>query len=272
MRILSAVIVLCLATQISFGQACGKYFLKYVGTIKCDSIEVKSIKLPTIMFLHGLRKQKSDYAFIEINPNDNQIECCISSHLTSVFTDEFFLLELYKRKRPSLPIIITLNNEEKEITKEISWENIKMRKIEDDKYGIFFELDLKEIVIEAIPVQDKEIGTTAALIQKILDLPKLQWIYHPKFEGRLPVKILKTKLIRKNLNLNKFGRKVRIMSLRELEKKGILDYIIFDKLDIKNDTAYFELSYKIEGVGCSGRLSKETGEWTIIDYSVWENK
>lgn len=116
-----------------------------------------------------------------------------------------------------------------------------------------------------------ESNQTELILQKILDLPKLQWIYHPEAKERLPVKVLETEQIGKDLKLNKFGEKVRILSLSELEKEGIKDYIIINELKIRQDTTDFELSYKIEGAGCSGKFIKENGKWEILDYSVWEN-
>jgi len=116
-----------------------------------------------------------------------------------------------------------------------------------------------------------ESNQTELITQKILDLPKLQWIYHPELKERLPVKVLETELIKKNFNLNKFGQKVRILSLSELEKEGIKDYVIIDKIKIRKDTTDFKLSYKIEGAGCSGKFLKENRVWKILDYSVWEN-
>jgi hypothetical protein len=109
------------------------------------------------------------------------------------------------------------------------------------------------------------------IVQKILDLPKLQWIYHPELKERLPVKVLETETIEKNFNLNKFKQKVRILSKSELENEGIKDFVIIDKIKIVKDTAEFKLSYKIEGAGCSGKFFKQNGEWKILDYSVWEN-
>ncbi|MCX2746148.1 hypothetical protein OO013_19875 [Mangrovivirga sp. M17] len=109
------------------------------------------------------------------------------------------------------------------------------------------------------------------IAQKILDLPKLQWIYHPEFKERLPVKVLESEVINKDLDLNKFGQKVRILSMSELEKEGIKDFVVFDKIKIGKDTTHFKLSYKIEGAGCSGKLLKENGEWKVLGYSVWEN-
>jgi hypothetical protein len=60
-----------------------------------------------------------------------------------------------------------------------------------------------------------ESNQTELIAQKILDLPKLQWIYHPEVKERLPVKVLESELIDKNLNLIKFGQKVRILSMSE---------------------------------------------------------
>ncbi|SFW23589.1 hypothetical protein [Cellulophaga fucicola] len=116
-----------------------------------------------------------------------------------------------------------------------------------------------------------KINQTESIAQKILDLPKLQWIYHSELKERLPVKVMETEIIEKNFNLNKFGQKVRILSLTELENEGIKDFVIIDKMKINKDTIKFELSYKIEGTGCSGKFLKQNGKWTILDYSVWEN-
>ena len=116
-----------------------------------------------------------------------------------------------------------------------------------------------------------KINQTESIVQKILDLPKLQWIYHSELKERLPVKVMETEIIEKNFNLNKFGQKVRILSLTELENEGIKDFVIIDKMKINKDTIKFELSYKIEGAGYSGKFLKQNGKWTILDYSVWEN-
>ncbi|PKR80605.1 hypothetical protein CW751_09535 [Brumimicrobium salinarum] len=116
-----------------------------------------------------------------------------------------------------------------------------------------------------------ESNQTELIVQKILDLPKLQWIFHPELKERLPVKVLETEMIEKNFNLKKFGQKVRILSKSELENEGIKDFVIIDKIKIEKDTAEFGLSYKIEGAGCSGKFFKQNGEWKIRDYSVWEN-
>jgi len=116
-----------------------------------------------------------------------------------------------------------------------------------------------------------ESNQTELIVQQILDLPKLQWIYHPELKERLPLKVLETEHIKKNFNLNKFGQKVRILTLEELDKEEIKDYVIFDILEIKTDTTDFKLFYKIEGASCRGKFLNDNGEWRILDYSVWEN-
>lgn len=116
-----------------------------------------------------------------------------------------------------------------------------------------------------------EFNRTELIAQKILDLPNLQWIYHSEVAERLPVKVLESELIEKGFDLNKFEQNVRIMSLTELEKEGIKDYVEFHKLEFKTDTLEFEISYKIEGAGSAGKFINENGDWKILDYSVWEN-
>jgi hypothetical protein len=128
-----------------------------------------------------------------------------------------------------------------------------------------------ERIITQSEIIKPEFEQTELITQKILDLPKLQWIYHPELKERLPVKILETELIKKNYNLNKFGQRVRILSESDLEKEEIQDYVIIDKILIRKDTFFFELHYKIEGASCSGKFLKENGVWQVLDYSVWEN-
>ena len=61
-------------------------------------------------------------------------------------------------------------------------------------------------------ITQPEIDQTELIVQKILDLPELQWIYHTEIKETLPVKVLESQTINKSLNLNKFGQKVIILS------------------------------------------------------------
>lgn len=144
-----------------------------------------------------------------------------------------------------------------------SCKNLKNTEIRD-----FANSEKKHMQMELLEPESIE---TELIVQKILDLPKLQWIYHSEIKERLPVKILDTELIEKNFNLYKFGQKVRILSPYELKEERISDYIEFHKLEFYSGSLQFELSYKTEAVGSSGTFIKENKKWKIIEYSVWEN-
>ncbi len=145
MKRIVILLIFIFTIQSSFGQACGIYRIKYVGNIKSDSIKIKKIKLPTIKFLHGL-----DEEFIENKPSANEFDIEIRSHLTShLYTNAESLLNLYKVKRKTLPILITVieNGKNREIQLELSWNNVKIKKIEDQNFGNLFELNLNDINI-----------------------------------------------------------------------------------------------------------------------------
>ena len=116
-----------------------------------------------------------------------------------------------------------------------------------------------------------EVADKEKIIQKILNIPDLQWMFHSGTKERLPVKIMESKVINKDLRLYKFGQQVRIVSLQELKKAGIADYIEFDRLDIGKDSVYFKLHYHIEGAGSKGILIRKDGDWKVIELKIWEN-
>ena len=138
-------------------------------------------------------------------------------------------------------------------------------------FGLIFLISCKEknAAIES-EIKIEEINESELMVQKILNLPDIQWIYHPELPERTPVKILESELIDKKFDLNKFGKEVRIISPDELKKEGIKDYLEFHKLEFKNDTLEFGLSYDIEGAGSAGKFIKENGKWKILEYEVWE--
>ena len=127
MKRIFILLILSLTIQYSFGQACGIYRIKYVGKINSESIKIEKIKLPTIEFLHGLEEENSEKGFIEIKPNENEIDIELGSHLTShLYEKTENLLKLYKTKRENIPIVITVieNGKNKEIRIELTWNNI----------------------------------------------------------------------------------------------------------------------------------------------------
>ncbi len=151
MKRIFILLILSLTIQYSFGQACGIYRIKYVGKINSESIKIEKIKLPTIEFLHGLEEENSEKGFIEIKPIENGIDIELASHLTShLYGKSENLLKLYKEKKENIPIVITVieNGKTKEIRIELTWNNIQISKLDDDKFGNLFELNLKEINIK----------------------------------------------------------------------------------------------------------------------------
>ncbi|WP_298545662.1 hypothetical protein [uncultured Aquimarina sp.] len=151
MKRIFILLIISFTIQYSYGQVCGIYRIKYVGNIKSESLKVEKIKLPTIQFLEGLGNENSEYGFVEINPENNIIEMGLSSHLTSnLFDKPEILLKLYESKRKNIPVLITIieNGKSKEIRRELTWNNIQIKKLEDEKFGNLFELNLNEINIK----------------------------------------------------------------------------------------------------------------------------
>ncbi|QXP60842.1 hypothetical protein [Olleya sp. HaHaR_3_96] len=130
------------------------------------------------------------------------------------------------------------------------------------------ETNAKHTQTELIKPEDNQIEW---IVQQILNLTKLQWIFHPELKEKLPVKLMETALIKKNFTLYKFKHKVRILSPSEIEKEGIKDFVFIDIIKIKSKMIDFKLHYKIEGISCSGTFLKERGTWKITAYSVFEN-
>ncbi|MEP0264287.1 hypothetical protein [Dokdonia sp.] len=150
MRKIVILIILSLTIQCSFGQACGIYRIKYVGKIQSNSFKIEKIKLPTIKFLHGLENENSKNSSVEIELTNNQFLIELRSHLTSIYENAEDLLRFYKEKREGIPIIflVIVNGKKKEIQTELTWDNIQITMVKDDKFGNLFELNLNEIDLE----------------------------------------------------------------------------------------------------------------------------
>lgn len=104
------------------------------------------------------------------------------------------------------------------------------------------------------------------LIQKMLDLPQWQWVYHPEVNGRLPVKMLKNDFVADSLILIKFNQKVQI----GVDTRNTKEYVEIEKLKIKDDTAYFIMEYPSEGAVANGHFIKRNKVWMIDKYTVIE--
>lgn len=147
MKNIITILLLTFSIQIGLSQACGTYRINYVGKVINNTAEIQSIKLPTVRFLHGF----DEPAFVEIDFDNGKIDKELFSPLTSaLYDDPNRYLELYRNKRDSLPVVfgVKKNDKEQEITIEIPWENIELKRIEDEEFGYLFQLNLKEIKIE----------------------------------------------------------------------------------------------------------------------------
>jgi hypothetical protein len=129
------------------GQTCGIYRIKYVGTIQSETFLIQKVQLPTISFLEF---RDSSNRFIEITPANNVITTEIRSPLTTPYSDAEILLNRYKSKQTTIPIILSMtkNGQEKQITIEMSWDNITITRLNDGKFGSLFEINLHEIKVD----------------------------------------------------------------------------------------------------------------------------
>jgi len=150
-----------------------------------------------------------------------------------------------------------------------------MRKLTFLVIGLLFTVSCKEQRSTDALKQDKlavEMPNESEIVlQKLLDLPKLQWVFHPEIAERLPIKILKNEFVPDSLKLLKFDENVRIAALPSFQKENIQDYILIKDLNIKKDTARFDLDYEIEGVSAKGTFIKISSEWVVQDYTISES-
>lgn len=148
MKRISILLTLIIVTNYLYSQACGVYYIKYIGEVQSEGLEIISVKLPTASFLHGLETDSSEFAFIETDIKNNQIELLISSHLTSHLYEEANTYEkIYSTERESIPIIfiISKNDKQHEVTLYKSWEDINIKMIKKGSFNKTLEIDLKEI-------------------------------------------------------------------------------------------------------------------------------
>lgn len=152
MKTLIVFFFLIATTQTASSQACGIYRINYVGQVLTQSSEAISVKLPSIAFLHGLKKNRiNGDPFISTTMKQNNIELELTSPLTSILFDEAQIyLEYYKSKNKKLPILIERqkNGVHQEIEIELDWNDIEIEKIAADGLGNCFRINLKKIKLD----------------------------------------------------------------------------------------------------------------------------
>jgi hypothetical protein len=129
----------------------------------------------------------------------------------------------------------------------------------------------KKVKVDDKPREEEKVNEIQTLVQDILDLPRLQWIYHPEVHERLPVKILESGLVTKNLKLRKFDKDVLIMTKDELEANKTLDFVNIEELFFKGDTLSFYLTYDVEGAFADGKYVWTGDKWRVLNYTVGEH-
>jgi len=97
------------------------------------------------------------------------------------------------------------------------------------------------------------------ILQLIFDSSDVSQYFHPEAEGRIPIKIATNGHISNNVNLNKYGEKVTVVTTSSSEET--LDVHLFS---IQGNNATFEIRYGIEGVTIEGTA--------VLSESVWELK
>jgi len=119
-------------------------------------------------------------------------------------------------------------------------------------------------------IKSQETIKTQVIVQKILDIPEIQWIYHPEIKNRIPVKLLETKKINKNIQLIKFNKKIIIISTTN--ENTCKDCLKINYRTINKNTISVKMAYPIEGVTLSGKLLRVNKEWKLFFLSITERK
>lgn len=111
-----------------------------------------------------------------------------------------------------------------------------------------------------------ELDPASAVIQTILDYPKLEIFLHPNVEGRVPV-LISGQMLPSRVRIVKYGRDVLRMNLSETEGKPV---IIFDELTITSSESKVRLRYPAEGIHASFTLTKKSDLWTVERVQITE--
>jgi len=108
------------------------------------------------------------------------------------------------------------------------------------------------------------------ILQKSINLPQLQQYYHIDTNpNRSPLVILTNDKFPKDLSIEKFEKKVLILSEDEIKKQNKV-YLEFSKIEIEENTALIEISYAIEGIACKIQFIKKYQEWSVKNATIIE--
>ncbi len=131
----------------SNGQACGIYRVKIIGTINSKEVKFEKIKIPKIRTLeYKAESEINDEDFLEFKIDNNKINIETQSSLGSIYQNAESLKKAYIEKSSKFPLILYKNKTEIKI--DIDWDKIEITKIDNKRFGNYFEINLKEINIK----------------------------------------------------------------------------------------------------------------------------
>ena len=133
-----------------YGQACGKYIIKYIGHVEENQTMVKNLFFATPSFLeNGTNIAIENQFFKETVIANNAFEVSLTSNLTNIFYTTEQLLKAYKKQHQYLTLKgnYLINNKLLEKTIKIPWNEIIVKKIKNEGGKTVFEINLGEIKI-----------------------------------------------------------------------------------------------------------------------------
>ncbi|MFK7950715.1 MAG: hypothetical protein AB8G11_24225 [Saprospiraceae bacterium] len=132
-------LILLLTFSIStlYAQQKGIYTLKYIGKIESEKLTIKSVKLPTTLYLHGLQQDKKNVTFYSTTTKKGKIELACASHLVDLRSVSFEELKsLYENTTSSLPIEVEISDGQNwSRTKKVfvTWDEVRFRQASEEQ-------------------------------------------------------------------------------------------------------------------------------------------
>lgn len=111
------------------------------------------------------------------------------------------------------------------------------------------------------------------IIQKTVDLHALKAYFNDEEKsGDIPIIIINDDKIPNNLIVFKFNKRVKVMSLGEIEtfqkmsQKNLDSYFVFEIIEFKGDEVKIKASFrKNEPIAINVSMKKENNDWKIVD-------
>jgi hypothetical protein len=109
----------------------------------------------------------------------------------------------------------------------------------------------------------------AEIARLVVDLPQLEPYWHADREGRTPLVLVETSVIRRPLKLEKFGQAAKVWP-GEVAANAKTPAFEISGITIDGDAARARFSYAVEGVVGEAELARVEGRWTVTKATVAE--